>query len=157
VEPDELDLPSLIVLASGGVVRAVLDRMAADGFEGAKPSHGYVIQRLVEDEPTITALAESLGITQQGASKQVRDLEQLGYVERTAVPEDQRARRIRLTSSGRALLESGRAARAALEAEVVERVGPRTLASAKKVLAALLEVVELGDRVRTRTVPDPGQ
>src|SRR5690242_13181021 len=100
MEPAEIDLAALTSVAGGGVVRAVIERMAADGLAGIKPSHGYVIQRLVDDQPTISSLAASLGMTQQGASKQVRDLERLGYVERVAVPGDQRARRVRLTDSG---------------------------------------------------------
>src|SRR6476661_8916638 len=108
MDPYDLDLPTLTALAGNGIVRTILDRIEAAGFEGVKPSHGYVIQRLVEDEPTITALAESLGMTQQGASKQVRDLELLGYVERVAVPGDQRSRRVRLTAAGAGVLDAGR-------------------------------------------------
>lgn len=155
MHPDDLDLPTLVTLAGQGVVRSVLERMATAGVHGIKPSHGYVIQRLVEDEPTITALAGSLGMTQQGASKQVRDLEALGVVERVAEPTDHRARRVRLTAQGREVLAAGRAARADIEAEVIASVGAGETAAAKKVLAALLQVVGLEDRVRTRTVPAP--
>jgi DNA-binding MarR family transcriptional regulator len=155
MEPTDLDLPTLTSLAGSGIVHALLNRIEADGFQGVKPSHGYVIQRLVEGEPTITALAEALGMTQQGASKQVRDLELLGYVERVVVPGDQRSRRVRLTPAGRGLLESGRRARAAIEAEVLEQVGPRNLKTAKSVLAALLGIAGLDERVRTRSVPTP--
>lgn len=155
MEPIDLDLPSLTALTGSGVVRAIIERMDAAGFAGIKPSHGYVIQRLVEDEPTITALAASLGMTQQGASKQVRDLELLGYVERIVVSGDQRARRVRLTAAGRGALESGRKARADIEAEVLATVGPRNLKAAKTALAALIGVVGLEERVRTRTVPTP--
>ncbi len=151
----DLDLPTLASLAGGGSTRVVLDRIEAAGFAGVKPSHGYVIQRLVDDEPTITALAESLGMTQQGASKQVRDLESLGYVERVAGPGDQRTRRVRLTPLGRRMLEAARRARADLEAEVLEQVGARNVRAAKVVLAALLGAAGLDERVATRTVPTP--
>jgi len=155
MEPAEIDLAALTSVAGGGVVRAVIERMAADGLAGIKPSHGYVIQRLVDDQPTISSLAASLGMTQQGASKQVRDLERLGYVERVAVPGDQRARRVRLTDSGRAVLDGGRRARADIESQVADLVGADAVQTAKVVLAALLEVVGLDDRVRTRSVPAP--
>lgn len=155
MEATDLDLPTLASLAGGGVTRVVLDRIEAAGFAGVKPSHGYVIQRLVDDEPTITALADSLGMTQQGASKQVRDLESLGYVERVAVPGDQRARRARLTPLGHRMLESARRARADLEDEILEQVGARDLRAAKAVLAALLRAAGLDERVATRTVPTP--
>jgi DNA-binding MarR family transcriptional regulator len=129
--------------------------MSDDGLVGIKPSHGYVIQRLVDDEPTISSLASSLGMTQQGASKQVGDLERLGYVERIPVPGDQRARKVRLTTAGRAVLDGGRKARADIESQVSDRVGAEAVQTAKVVLASLLEVVGLDDRVRARSVPAP--
>ena len=61
----------------------MLEHIHNAGHRGVKASHGYVIQRLIEEEPTIGALAASLGMT-QGASKQVNDLESLGFVERSA-------------------------------------------------------------------------
>jgi DNA-binding MarR family transcriptional regulator len=120
-----------------------------------KPSHGYVIQRLVDDEPTISALAESLAMTQQGASEQVRDLELLGYVERLVAPRDQRARRVRLTPAGQGMLTTARKVRAEIEAEVLEQVGEQKLAAAKEALAAWLTIAQLDQRVRSRTVPAP--
>ena len=152
---DELDLPTLVSLTAEGVVRSLLAALADAGYEGVRPSHGYVIQMLVEDEPTISALAVALGITQQGASKQVRDLERLGYVERLAVPGDARAKRVRLTAQGRGVLEAGRSARRKLEATLVRRVGKAESETARAVVAQLLEIVGLGDDVRQRRVPLP--
>lgn len=155
MELEELDLPTLTSLAAGGVVRELLSRIESAGFPGVRASHGYVIQLLVEGEPTISELAASLGITQQGASKQVRELEQLGYVERRAVPGDARARGVRLTGRGRGVLEAGRSARAELEEEVVLRAGRAETEAARKVLATMLEVVGLGEGARGRRVPLP--
>ena len=155
MQPRDLDLPTLVSLTGTGVVRELLARMSRDGYPGVRPSHGYVIQRLVEGEPTITALATELRITQQGASKQVRELEGLGLVERLTVAGDARARTVRLTDRGRGALESGRRARAALEAELVERSGSADVATTRAVLAVLLELVGLGDEVRGRRVSPP--
>jgi DNA-binding MarR family transcriptional regulator len=155
VDATDLDLPTLVSLTGPAVVTRLLQRIADAGHVGVKPSHGYVIQRLVEDQPTIGALAESLGMTQQGASKQVNDLEQLGYVERVSDKDDLRVRYVRLTGKGRAVLEAGRQARADLEREVVARVGQRKVNAAKASLVALLDVVDLDQHVATRTVPLP--
>jgi DNA-binding MarR family transcriptional regulator len=155
VEATDLDLATLASLTGPGAARLLLERLAEAGHPGVRVSHGYVFQRLVADEPTIGALAASLGITQQGASKQVGELEQLGYVERIATDGDQRARRVRLTAAGRAVVEAGRADRARLEAEVVARVGEDTVRAAKQALAALLDLAGLDDRIRTRSVPLP--
>jgi DNA-binding MarR family transcriptional regulator len=156
VEPEDLDLPTLVSLTGNGIVRELLARMARDGYPGVRPSHGYVIQRLVADEPTISSLATSLGMSQQGASKQVRELEELGLVERRAVAGDARARSVRLTERGRGALEAGRRARADLEAELVDRLGMGRVSTARVVVATLLELVGLGDQVRGRRVAPPG-
>jgi DNA-binding MarR family transcriptional regulator len=155
VKASDLDLPTLVTLAGPAVVSRVLQLITDAGHPGVKPSHGYVIQRLVEEEPTIGALAESLGMTQQGASKQVNDLERLGYVERVGDESDLRVRYVRLTASGRSVLEAGRQARADLEREVVTRVGQRKVNAAKAALVALLEITDLEQYVATRTVPLP--
>ena len=153
MHPDDLNLATLATLLGPALTRLVLDRVAAAGFDGVKPSHGYVIQRLVDDEPTIGALAASLRMTQQGASKQVSDLEGLGYVERVADGRDQRLRTVRLTKRGRSLLAAGRRIQADLEADVTDRVGPRNVRAAKKALVALLEITDLAQHIPTRTVP----
>ena len=155
VESADLDLPTLVTLTGPAIISRVLQGIADAGHSGVKPSHGYVIQRLVTEEPTVGALAESLGMTQQGASKQVNDLEQLGYVERVGDENDLRVRYVRLTANGRAVLDAGRQARADLEREVVARVGQRKVNAAKAALVALLEITDLDQYIATRTVPLP--
>ena len=59
-------------------------------------------------------------------SKAVRELEALGYVERWSDPADGRVRRVALTEKGRAVLEAGRAAGAALNRELVRGTRGRT-------------------------------
>lgn len=156
MDASDLDLPTMVSLAGPAVVRLLLDRTADRGLEGVKPSHGYVIQRLVEEQPTIGELAASLGMTQQGASKQVLDLERLGYVERVAGDHDQRVRRVRLTTAGRALLDEGRRARLELEAELTRLVGASTVEAAKTALVALIGLTDVADRISDRSVPLPG-
>jgi DNA-binding MarR family transcriptional regulator len=155
VRPAEIDLPTLVALAGPAVVELLVQRTAAAGYAGVRPSHGYVMQRLVEDEPTITELAASLGMSQQGASKQVADLEQRGWVHRVPRDGDLRVRAVRLTPAGRGLLEAGRRERELLAAELTARVGADCVEQAQEALAALLDLVGLGRRVPTRTVPLP--
>lgn len=151
----DLNLPTLVALAGGETERLQLDELAARGFPGLRRSHGYLFQHLIDGEPTVTALAAALGITQQGASKQVRELSDLGYVERGAVRADQRVRTVRLTASGRAAIEAARAAQAALEQQLLERVGAEKVAAAKRTLAALLDLAGATGKVRTRSFPPP--
>ena len=64
----------------------------ARGFTGLRFSHGFLVQRLVEAEQAIAALAAALEVTQQAVSKTVAELEGLGYVRRRPDPRDARVR-----------------------------------------------------------------
>jgi DNA-binding MarR family transcriptional regulator len=152
----ELDLTTLVTLTAPALTSTVVERLAEEGFAGVKASHGYVVQRLLAGEPTIGALARSLGMTQQGASKQVADLTALGYAERVAVAADQRARTVRLTDRGRAMVEATRRIRADLEQQVLTAVGADDATATRRTLTALVEVLGLTDRVARRSVPEPG-
>jgi DNA-binding MarR family transcriptional regulator len=149
---DEFDLAAYVGLVAPALNSVIIERLARRGFSGVKVSHGFVVQRLLNDEPTIGAIAEALGMTQQGASKQVADLERLGYAERVPVAGDQRARAVRLTPRGRSMVEATRRIRAQIERAVLARVGARSLAGAKKTLDALVDVVDLRERVEQRRV-----
>jgi DNA-binding MarR family transcriptional regulator len=58
----------------------------ARGFDGLRHAHGYVVQRLIEGERPVGALAAELGVSRQAVSKSVTELERLGYVARRPAP-----------------------------------------------------------------------
>jgi DNA-binding MarR family transcriptional regulator len=133
LDPATFDLATLASLASAAANARLLDELHGAGFEGIRTSHGYVIQLLVDEEPTVGELADRLGVSQQAASKSVVELEGLGIVERRTDPRDSRARRVALTPRGRELLETTRVLREALEQQL-----PGDLRPAKAALVALL-------------------
>jgi DNA-binding MarR family transcriptional regulator len=155
VELRDLDLPALVTLAAPAVTEALVTRLREQGYDGVRASHGYVVQRLLDDEPTIGGLAAALGMTQQGASKQVADLERLGYAERVPAPGDQRVRHVRLTERGRAMVAATRDARRDLEGRLVDAIGSHKAGAARDALAALVDVLGLAEPVRRRAVPAP--
>ena len=137
VNPAELDLPTLVSLAGVAANRHLLRQLHEDGYPGVRTSHGYVIQNLIDETPTVGELAGRLGVTQQAASKVVVEMEAMGLVTRDSDRSDSRVRRVTLTPRGQALLTAGRAARAALEQAVVAEVGD--LAAVKQALLNLLD------------------
>lgn len=149
VEPASLDLATLATLASDSAGDFLLEKLHAT-HPALRTSHGYVFQHLLVRSPTVGELAELLGVTQQAVSKSVAELESLGYVERQADPYDSRVRRVSLTAAGRSAIERGRAARAALEKELLREVGAPALEAAKKALVALLSRTGGLEAVRTR-------
>jgi DNA-binding MarR family transcriptional regulator len=137
--PIEQDAQLLLTAAAAGASEAVVRRLAAAGFGDLRPSHAYVFQHLVHGPLAIKALAARLGMTAQGASKLVLELEQLGYVRRSASAEDRRTHLVELTERGRALIDAGRTARAAFTADVEQLLGPTGL---RRLLAMLQRVAE---------------
>jgi DNA-binding MarR family transcriptional regulator len=151
----ELDLGLAALFAGQAIADAVRARLVARGFAGLRVSHGFLVQRLLEDEQSIAALAKALGVTQQAVSKTVSELERLGYVRRRPDPRDGRVRLVALTDRGRAAVAAAREERAAVEADLRERLGPRRVAAATRVLREVLDVHGASAAVRTRRVRPP--
>jgi len=155
-EPEsQLDLGLAALFAGQAIAEAVRGRLDARGFAGLRFSHGFLVQRLVEDEQSIAALAAALEVTQQAVSKTVSELERLGYVRRRPDPRDARVRLVSLTDRGRAAVAAAREERAAVEAELRERLGPRRVAAATRVLREALDLHGATAAVRSRRVRPP--
>ena len=61
VQSTDLDLPVLVSLTGPAVSHLVLEHIHNAGHRGVKASHGYVIQQLIEEEPTIFETCCSAG------------------------------------------------------------------------------------------------
>jgi DNA-binding MarR family transcriptional regulator len=130
----------------------IVERLRAE-HPRVRYAHGFLIQQLVEGPRPVGEVAENLGVTSQAVSKTVRELEALGYVERWSDPGDGRVRRVALTALGRAVLDAGRTARAALNAELVEALGAERVEAASSTLRAAVEARGGMPAVRARRVP----
>jgi DNA-binding MarR family transcriptional regulator len=156
VDTADLDLSLAALFAGYALNDEVQRRLDVAGFEGLRFSHGFLVQHLVEGGKPVGGLAELMGVTQQAVSKTVRELEELGYVERHAAAADARVRVVTLTARGRAALEAARAARADLTAELREALGPRRVEAATAVLREVLRSTGALTAVRGRRVRPPG-
>ena len=152
----DLDLPLASLFAGWAMADELQRRLAADGMDDVRFADGVVFQHLVEGPRSITSLAERLEVTQQAASKAVADLERRGYVARTADPDDARARRVALTARGEAAIEASRRHRAAIEADLAERLGERRVHAARRLLNEIVTELGADAPVRGRRVRPPG-
>ena len=150
-----LDLSLAALFAGWALTDEVSRRVVARGFTGLRFSHGFLVQRLIDSEQPIAALAQALDVTQQAVSKTVAELEGLGYVRRRPDPRDARVRLVSLTDRGHAAVEAAREERAAVVEEVRERLGPRRVDAATRVLREVLDAHGTAGAVRARRVRPP--
>lgn len=154
--PPDHDLVLLFTALNAACDADVLRRIAAAGFADLRPAHGYVFQHIMEQPIRVSDLARRLGMTAQGASKLVIEMEGMGYVLRHPDPDDQRNRFVALTDRGWAAIEAGRAARAAISADLRNVLGD---ADGRALLEALQRLAEHtgGPRELLGRRPRPGR
>lgn len=99
-DESEVPLPALLAQAKDITIDLLHRRLREEGFEGLRFRHGSVFRFIEADGSRLTALAERSGLTKQAIGEVVDELELLGYIERTADPDDGRAKIIRLTERG---------------------------------------------------------
>lgn len=152
---ESIDLATLAWLAGASANEHLLAAIRSSTHPKVRNSHGYVFQHLLAGSRTVGELAGLLGVTQQAASKVVLELEQLGYVKRLADKADSRVRPVALTRRGLSVVERARAARATLEAQLVEQLGAAVVSEARRTLIALLAVTGGVNAVAARRVKPP--
>jgi DNA-binding MarR family transcriptional regulator len=123
--------------------RCVADRLGAAvataGGEAMRPSFGFVIRAVAAETPTVTRLAEMLGVSKQAASRLADDMVALGFLERAADAGDRRRTRLALSARGERVRARARAESEAMEAELRERFGADDVAALRRLLADFVE------------------
>jgi DNA-binding MarR family transcriptional regulator len=154
IPPSLLDLLSL----SGGALDGyVIHRLEAAGYDGLRVRHGYVFQRLMTGDHTVTELARSLRVTQQAMSKTIAELERLGYVVRREDDRDARRRVLTLTPKAEGAVDTARAARRDLMDRLRREVGAQELGAAEHVMTVILDLLGVGAHLSAASVPDPSR
>ncbi|WBQ07373.1 MarR family winged helix-turn-helix transcriptional regulator [Kribbella sp. CA-293567] len=131
------DFGILLLLAEQEFVRELRATAAARGFDDQGRSDGFVLRTLGAAPSTISALAERLDISKQGAAQIVDDMERRGYVERHPDPTDGRARLIRLSERGQAALAAARRFHQAYERRLRKTHGDAAIDAVRAVLTSM--------------------
>jgi DNA-binding MarR family transcriptional regulator len=135
---EPIDLGILIGLAYQTFVDELRAELHDRGFTDLGGAYGYVFRALGTESLRLGQLAERLGMTDQGASKIIDEMEARGYVERRADPNDGRAKALRLGRRGRAALRAARRFHRAYERRLVATVSARDVATARRVLSTIV-------------------
>jgi DNA-binding MarR family transcriptional regulator len=135
----EPDLSILLTAAN----RCLADRLGAAvataGGEAMRPSYGFVLRAVAAEQPTVTRLAELLGVSKQAASKLADDMVALGYLDRAGDPEDRRRTRLRLSHAGERIRRRAQRESGAIEAELRERFGAAAVADLRTLLTDFVQ------------------
>jgi DNA-binding MarR family transcriptional regulator len=115
------------------------DGVAAAGFDDIAPAHFNILQHPTPDGFRPSEVAARAQMTKQAANRLIRHLEHSGYLRLEPDPADQRARIIRLTDRGQALIRVIRDVVEQVEAEWSDRLGERKFNTLRRLLKELGE------------------
>lgn len=127
-------LGALLRLTYEAMQREVYGALAARGFPDIRPAHSAVFRHIGPNGTRLTALAERAGMTKQSMAYLVDDLQAAGHLRSVPDPSDGRARIVRLTERGQAVLAALLALSVEAEARVAERIGERRAGRLRRAL-----------------------
>ena len=135
-------LGALLRFAHQSVIRRVLARLSAAGFDDVQPAHFAPLQALWDcaEGARSTELAAKARITKQSMGELVEQLADRGYVERVPDPHDGRARLIRLTARGRKAGQLARATVRDVENDWSRKLDADRIEVLRETLKMLLEI-----------------
>ena len=126
------------------MVRASNDRARALGHKELRPAHARLMVFLGWEGSRITDIAKAQDVTKNAVGQLVTELEDLGYVERVPDPADGRAKIVRYTRKGRALIADAALIADRLDAEIEAIVGTRRLGELRSTLADICRHLDIG-------------
>tara|TARA_R110001599_G_scaffold353866_1_gene600938 strand:+ start:62502 stop:63014 length:513 start_codon:yes stop_codon:yes gene_type:complete len=121
-------LPRILREFSRDFDRRVTRKLRERGHTAISLSHQIVFSNLGLGTSRVTELADRAQITQQAMGKTLRELENLGYLERAVDATDRRARAISMTEQGLQLVEDAVEVIEEIRAEYAAKVGSQELA-----------------------------
>lgn len=143
-DPDPLaraELTYLLGMAFQVVHGEFVERVAAAGGGDVRPVHAMAFQILYGGGATSTELAAQLGITKQATGQMLDQLEERGYVARTAHPDGGRRRLVELTPAAHAYLRLAGGVLHGLEDQLAGDLGRAELDAVRAELARLIRLV----------------
>ena len=140
--PEELNIGLLLFIPYRAMEKRVFDAMAEAGYGDVTPAQARIFQRIGPDGTRLTELAEAAQVTKQTAGFLVDQLERAGYVYRAPDPTDARARLVRISDKGAAVVPVAAAVVAEVQQEWTEHLGAERMAQLRGALARLREITD---------------
>jgi DNA-binding MarR family transcriptional regulator len=139
VAPKEMLIGALLRVPAQAIHRRIINELNAAGFGDLRVPHMAVLQFPGPDGVRPGVLAERAGMSKQAMNQLLRSLDALGYLARSDVPDEGRARVIRLTKRGRAAYVKIHEILRNIEREWVSELGPKHFTRLKGLLLRVWE------------------
>ncbi|MGE5813362.1 MAG: MarR family winged helix-turn-helix transcriptional regulator [Acidobacteriota bacterium] len=139
VASTDMLIGALLRVPAQAIHRRIINELNAAGFKELRVPHMAVLQFPGPDGVRPGMLAERAGMSKQAMNQLLRSLEALGYITRSSVPEEGRARLVRLTKRGRAAYARIHDILRDIERDWIAELGPRQFADLKALLTRVWE------------------
>ena len=115
-----------------------------------RPSFGFVLRAVAAEEPTVSRLAELLGVAEQATSRLVDDMVTLGFLQRSEPRGDRGQKRLHLSPAGKRIRERALAESREMEDELRQRFGDAQVDALRTLLIDFVERHRGGDELAAR-------
>lgn len=153
----EPDFAILLTAANRCVYDRLGEAVAGIGDGVMRPSFGFVLRAVAAEEPTVTRLAELLGVSKQAASRLADDMVTAGFLQRGGDPKDRRRTTLQLTADGAAVRRRAMTESQAMEDELRQRFGAGSVGQLRLLLTDFVQRHGGGDELaalRSRSTVD---
>ena len=138
----QLPVGLLMFIAARDMENRVVEAMRAAGVDDITLAQGRIAARIGPQGTRLTDLAEQAQVSKQTATALVNRLEEAGYVERVPDPGDGRARLVRFSAKGEAVIPIARAEEERIENEWERHLGGRRMRDLRESLTMLREITD---------------
>lgn len=128
------------------MMRASLDRSYALGHNGLRPAHARLMVFLSWEGSRISDIARALDVSKNAIGQLVTELETLGYVQRVPDQRDGRAKIVRYTAQGIAMMRDAAGIGHRLDAELQDVIGAERFDLLRSALSDICRHYGLGPR-----------
>jgi DNA-binding MarR family transcriptional regulator len=128
---------ALLRVPALAIHRKLIRDLRASGFDDLSPPHMAVIQYPGPDGMRPSALAERAAMSKQAMNQLLKTLEGMGYITRSAAPEDAGGTVVHFTARGRAAYQKMADILLDIEREWAEELGPKRFQELKTLLGDL--------------------
>ena len=112
-----------------------------------RPSFGFVLRAVAAEEPTVSRLAELLGVSKQAASRLADDMVTAGFLQRGGDPADRRRTPLQLTELGTTVRQRALAESREMENELRRRFGDQAVGQLRTLLIDFIDRHGGGDEI----------